>query len=77
MLGFGKDEKLDGEMNESELTDVRNQMKLSLEIFEILSSIFEIMDEVDVLLRPLKIELNWPLEVNDPLDFTRSKADNG
>ena len=31
-----------------------------------------ILDEVDLILHPLKSELNWPMGVKDPLDFTRA-----
>ena len=34
-------------------------------------------DEVDILLHPLKSELNWPLGLKDPLDFTQAQADHG
>ncbi len=33
--------------------------------------------EVDLILHPLKSELNWPLGQKEPLDFTRSRAGNG
>ncbi len=36
-----------------------------------------ILDEVDLLLHPLKSELNWPLGVKAPLDFTNSAAGYG
>ena len=29
--------------------------------------------QVDLILQPLKSELNWPLGVKTPLDFTRSR----
>uniref|UniRef100_A0A7R9W9B5 ubiquitinyl hydrolase 1 n=1 Tax=Pseudictyota dubia TaxID=2749911 RepID=A0A7R9W9B5_9STRA len=32
-----------------------------------------LLDEVDLLLHPLKSELNWPLGQKDPIDFSRSK----
>ena len=35
------------------------------------------MDEVDIILHPLKSELNWPLGAKEPLDFTRSRVGNG
>ena len=35
------------------------------------------MDEVDILLHPLKSELNWPLGRKEPLDFTMAQAGNG
>ena len=36
-----------------------------------------ILDEVDLILHPLKSELNWPLGAKHPLDFTRSRSGNG
>ncbi len=35
------------------------------------------LDEVDLILHPLKSELNWPLGGKEPLDFTRSQIGNG
>lgn len=32
-----------------------------------------LLDEVDLLLHPLKSELNWPIGEKHPIDFTRSK----
>jgi len=36
-----------------------------------------LLDEVDLLLHPLKSELNWPLGIKEPLDFTQSKMGKG
>ena len=36
-----------------------------------------ILDEVDLILHPLKSELNWPIGKKVPLDFSRSSAGNG
>ena len=36
-----------------------------------------ILDEVDLILHPLKSELNWPLGRREPLDFTHSKLGDG
>ena len=67
---------LDG-MTSLELSSSRSQAILSDKIFEIFRSSIEIMDEVDVILHPLKSELNWPLGAKEPLDFTRSRSGNG
>ena len=32
-----------------------------------------LLDEVDLILHPLKSELNWPLGPKEPLDFTRGR----
>ena len=66
-----------GELNPEQLIDMRLQAVCGTQIFDILKSSIEIMDEVDILLHPLKSELNWPLGAKDPLDFTRSKAGVG
>ena len=55
----------------------RRQLRLCERIFGIFREAVEIMDEVDTLLHPLKSELNWPLGLKEPLDFTRSRAGNG
>jgi hypothetical protein len=36
-----------------------------------------LLDEVDLLLHPLKSELNWPIGYKDPIDFSRSKLGMG
>jgi hypothetical protein len=33
-----------------------------------------LLDEVDLLLHPLKSELNWPIGIKEPLDFTQSRS---
>lgn len=60
-----------------EVEEMKVQAGICVEIFKILKQSIEIMDEVDVLLHPLKSELNWPLGHKDPLDFTRSRSENG
>ena len=77
LLGFGGNDAPAGKMGPAEIVDARAQLALCEQIFEILRASVEIMDEVDVLLHPLKSELNWPLGAKEPLDFTRSRAGNG
>ena len=60
-----------------EVNDLKEQAKICVDIFKILKNSVEIMDEVDILLHPLKSELNWPLGHKEPLDFTRSRIENG
>lgn len=43
-------------------------------ILEIFRSGVLMLDEVDLILHPLKSELNWPLGHKAPLDFTRSQV---
>lgn len=66
-----------GEMTAEQMDDARRQLKLCDRIFAIFKESVEIMDEVDIILHPLKSELNWPLGLKEPLDFTRSRAGNG
>ena len=37
----------------------------------------QVLDEVDLLLHPLKSELHWPLGQKQPLDFTTSTLGDG
>ena len=75
LLGFrSNEEELKNGMSPLELASAHSQAVLASKIFEMLRSSVEIMDEVDVLLHPLKSELNWPLGAKEPLDFTRSRA---
>lgn len=51
-------------------------LKTPILFFQVLQLFGEsslILDEVDLLLHPLKSELNWPLGQKDLLDFTRNK----
>jgi hypothetical protein len=64
-------------LTSEEVEDYKKQGDICVQIFKIFKKSIEIMDEVDVLLHPLKSELNWPLGHKDPLDFTRSKLENG
>ena len=42
-------------------------------IIQLFRSSTLIMDEVDMVLHPLRSELNWPVGPKEPLDFTTSK----
>ena len=64
-------------LTQEELHDERQQAELCEKIFNILRESVEIMDEVDIILHPLKSELNWPLGAKEPLDFTRSRVASG
>jgi hypothetical protein len=66
-----------GELTLDDIHNARIQLQLCEKIFNILQESIEIMDEVDIILHPLKSELNWPLGLKDPLDFTRSRHGNG
>ena len=49
----------------------------SIEILKLFKNGVLLLDEVDLLLHPLKSELNWPIGLKEPLDFTQSKLGNG
>jgi hypothetical protein len=47
------------------------------EILKIFRSGALLLDEVDLLLHPLKSELNWPIGQKDPIDYSRTKLGIG
>jgi len=62
---------------DDEVRALRRQSEYCSQIFQIFKTGVEIMDEVDLLLHPLRSELNWPLGLKMPLDFTRSNSKSG
>jgi Protein of unknown function (DUF3638) len=77
LLGFSDDSLRPLEMTPGEIVIAKEQQVICDSVLEIFRSSIEIMDEVDVILHPLKSELNWPLGAKEPLDFTRSRSGNG
>jgi hypothetical protein len=78
LLGMGVGKTLStGEMSKEEIASARIQLQLCSRVFTIFHEGLEIMDEVDIILHPLKSELNWPLGLKEPLDFTYSRIGNG
>jgi hypothetical protein len=78
LLGFGsKDSSTSRELSQQEISDAKDQLIICEDIFDVMRSSVEIMDEVDIILHPLKSELNWPLGAKEPLDFTKSRSGNG
>ncbi len=78
MLGLsGRKTLTSGELTKEEIEHQRSQAVLADRIFDVLRGGVEIMDEVDIILHPLKSELNWPLGAKEPLDFTRSRTFKG
>jgi hypothetical protein len=75
-LGYGKTAS-SGEMSKEDILAAKSQLGCCERIFSIFRESVEIMDEVDIILHPLKSELNWPLGLKDPLDFTQSRIGNG
>lgn len=47
------------------------------EILKLFRSGVLLLDEVDLLLHPLKSELNWPIGLKDPIDYSRNKLGIG
>lgn len=78
LLGLGNRQTLSsGELTVEQIADHKVQATLAEQIFDIFRQTVEIMDEVDIILHPLKSELNWPLGAKEPLDFTTSRSGNG
>lgn len=48
-----------------------------VEILKLFRSGTLLLDEVDLILHPLKSELNWPIGHKDPIDFSRSRLGMG
>ena len=62
LLGLGNPwTSSSGELTAEEIAACRSQLVLCDKIFNIFRESAEIMDEVDIILHPLKSELNWPL----------------
>lgn len=47
------------------------------EILKLFRSGVLLLDEVDLLLHPLKSELNWPIGLKDPIDYSRARLGVG
>jgi hypothetical protein len=75
-LGDGSSDSV-RKLTPEEVEGLKRQADICVEVFSIFKRSVEIMDEVDVLLHPLKSELNWPLGHKEPLDFTRSRIEKG
>ena len=67
----------DDSEREKELNELDEQIKLCVEMLGMFRDGVAILDEVDLLLHPLKSELNWPSGIKRPLDFTRSRKGDG
>ena len=62
------------EKNQSALAELQRQAQLCVRVLSLFRFGSLILDEVDLILHPLKSELNWPMGRKEPLDFTRSKG---
>ena len=66
-----------GALSEEELEALRKEAFCASEIFQIFHQGLLILDEVDLILHPLKSELHWPLGQRIPLDFCQSRIGDG
>lgn len=60
-----------------ELDGMRNQIRIATHILDLFQSGALLLDEVDLILHPLKSELNWPLGDKEPLDLTMNRSQPG
>ena len=74
---FGISKSARREYTEEQIASMRHQCQLSVRILEIFRNGALLLDEVDMILHPLKSELNWPMGGKKVLDLTRNKAGNG
>ena len=60
----------------SEIDEVvlRSQAEIGAQVLQLFNGSHCLLDEVDLILHPLRSELNWPLGSKAPLDFTVSPA---
>ncbi len=77
LLGLAPRFDVSNDLSPEEIESLKEQANICRQIFDILRGSIEIMDEVDLLLHPLKSELNWPLGQKEPLDFSRSAYGSG
>jgi Ca2+-binding EF-hand superfamily protein len=66
-----------GALSEEEVESLRKEAFCAAEIFQIFHYGVLILDEVDLILHPLKSELHWPLGQRIPLDFCQSRNGDG
>ena len=56
---------------------LRHEIDCLVRVFRLFREGVLLMDEVDLLLHPLRSELHWPLGLRLPLDFTQAKMGDG
>ena len=61
-------------IDEMQLQAYAREAQFCVKIFALMFRGVLILDEVDLILHPLKSELNWPLGEKEPIDFTQSMA---
>ena len=78
LIGRAKD--IVGDDLQTLLSTLQRQAQLCTKILDVFRTGTLLLDEVDLILHPLKSELNWPMGAKDPLDFTtatRSRNSKG
>ncbi len=60
-----------------DIAALRQQAKTCVRILEVFFSGALLMDEVDLVLHPLKSELNFPIGTKEPLDLTQNRSGRG
>ena len=71
LVGKKTEQQLEEESLQTVLASLQKQARLCCQILTLLKEGTLLLDEVDLILHPLKSELNWPMGRKDPLDFTR------
>eukprot|EP00917_Polyrhabdina_sp_WS-2016_P024025 GHVP01052046.1.p1 GENE.GHVP01052046.1~~GHVP01052046.1.p1 ORF type:complete len:1824 (-),score=350.62 GHVP01052046.1:2389-7860(-) len=66
----------DGVLTESEMHTAFKELDLTVRILSEFHEGILLLDEVDVILHPLKSELHWPIGLSRFLDFTRGITDH-
>ena len=66
-----------GRLGEAGVAAIRAQARVWVRCYHRFRAATLILDEVDLILHPLKSELNWPLGVKRPLDFSTSPLGEG
>ena len=67
-----------GGLRPSEIAEMRKEGAVAAEIVKLFQSAgVLILDEVDLILHPLRSELHWPLGRRVPLDFSKSRSGDG
>ena len=72
MLGFDSAPPDGRVLDEAQHDIVRKEIGCCVRVLEMMKSGALILDEVDLLLHPLKSELNWPIGGKEALDFTEA-----
>jgi hypothetical protein len=75
LIGRAKD-KVGDDMGKL-LIALQKQARLCTKILDVFRTGTLLLDEVDLILHPLKSELNWPMGPKDPLDFTTATRRRG